>query len=194
MTPLVCTPKEYMKRQRFNRSLVRTGVWRRVWNRPNPQNCRKKERKSWKRALLFSVPNPGMHQTLAQMRSEVLRQIAPEGSPESSAKSLSQKFFGVPSLSLTLGFTCCRYLICRNPGGPLFRSAGPKRSLKSAGQESATFLQCSFSMSQCSFSLAAAQLLVTMTSALQRFWSECCSATSAARAVLQGVAFKGCKF
>ena len=31
-------------------------------------------------------------------------QIAPESSPESSAKSLSQKFFGVPFLSLTHQF------------------------------------------------------------------------------------------
>ena len=58
----------------------------------------------------------------------------------------------------------------------------PKRgSLKSAGkrQESATFLQRSFSMLQCSFSLAAEQLLVKTTSALQK--SQCCSATSAAQ-------------
>ena len=33
-------------------------------------------------------------------KTRVLRQIAPESSPESSAKSLSQKFFGVPFLSL----------------------------------------------------------------------------------------------
>ena len=34
-------------------------------------------------------------------KTRVLRQIAPENSPESSAKSLLQKFFGVPFLSLT---------------------------------------------------------------------------------------------
>ena len=34
------------------------------------------------------------------IKTRVLRQIAPESSPESSAKSLSQKFFGVPFLSL----------------------------------------------------------------------------------------------
>ena len=47
----------------------------------------------------------------------------------------------------------------------------PKRGgSKPAGklQESATFLQRSFSMLQCSFSFAAAQLLVQMMSALQR--------------------------
>ena len=72
--------------------------------------------------------------------------------------------------------------------GFLDYSAGPKRgclnvggSLKSAGkrQESATFLQRSLFNFQCSFTLAAAQLLVKMTSALQK--SECCSATSAAQ-------------
>ena len=34
------------------------------------------------------------------MKARVSRQIAPESSPESSAKSLSQKFFGVPCLSV----------------------------------------------------------------------------------------------
>ena len=34
-------------------------------------------------------------------KTRVLRQIAPESSPESSAKSLSHKFFGVPFLSPT---------------------------------------------------------------------------------------------
>ena len=33
-------------------------------------------------------------------KTRVLRQFAPESSPKSSAKSLSQKFFGVPFLSL----------------------------------------------------------------------------------------------
>ena len=58
----------------------------------------------------------------------------------------------------------------------------PRRGkLKSAGkqQESGTFLQHSFPMLHCTFSLAAAQLLVKRTSALQK--SECCSATSAAQ-------------
>ena len=32
--------------------------------------------------------------------SKVLRQIAPESSPESSTKSLSHKYFGIPFLSL----------------------------------------------------------------------------------------------
>ena len=59
----------------------------------------------------------------------------------------------------------------------------PKRGgLKPAGkrQESAP-LSCNaaFSMLQCSFSFAAAQLLVQMTSALQK--SQCCSAVSAAQ-------------
>ena len=48
---------------------------------------------------------------------------------------------------------------------------------RKALQESATFLQRSFfDILQCSCLLAAAQLLVEMTSALQK--SECCSATS----------------
>ena len=34
------------------------------------------------------------------IKTRALRQIAPESSPESSAKSLSQKFFGVPFLCL----------------------------------------------------------------------------------------------
>ena len=58
----------------------------------------------------------------------------------------------------------------------------PKRgSLKSAGkrQESATFLQRSFFNVAVQFSFAAAQLLVKMTSALQK--SKCYSATSAAQ-------------
>ena len=55
------------------------------------------------------------------------------------------------------------------------------RGLKSAGnlRENATSLQRSFSMLQTSFSFAADQLLVKMTSALQKI--ECCSATSAAQ-------------
>ena len=36
-------------------------------------------------------------------KTRVLRQITPESSPERSAKSLSQKFFGVPFLSLKIG-------------------------------------------------------------------------------------------
>ena len=58
----------------------------------------------------------------------------------------------------------------------------PKRGgLKPAGkrQESATFLQRSFFDVAVQFSLAAAQLLVQMTSALQK--SQCCSAVSAAQ-------------
>ena len=37
------------------------------------------------------------------IKTRVLRQSAPENSPENSAKSLSQKFFGVPFLSLKRG-------------------------------------------------------------------------------------------
>ena len=59
----------------------------------------------------------------------------------------------------------------------------PKRGgLKAAGkrQESATFLQRSFfDVAVQFFSVAAAQLLVQMTSALQK--SQCCSAASAAQ-------------
>ena len=60
--------------KRFNRSLVRTGVWRGFSNR-----CRTLEtaerKKNWKRALLFSAPNSGMHWTLVQKRSEHPRDI-----------------------------------------------------------------------------------------------------------------------
>ena len=66
-------------------------------------------------------------------------------------------------------------------------SAGPKRGCLNVGarnpQESGRKapLSCNaaFSMLQCSFSFAAAQLLVQMTSALQK--SQCCSAVSAAQ-------------
>ena len=66
-------------------------------------------------------------------------------------------------------------------------SAGPKRGCLNVGagnpQESGRKapLSCNaaLSMLRCRFSLAAAQLLVKMTSALQK--SECCSATSAAQ-------------
>ena len=63
----------------------------------------------------------------------------------------------------------------------LLRSSGQNVSLKSTGkrQESATFRNVAFSMLQCSSSLAAAQLWVRLTSALQK--SECCSVTSAAQ-------------
>ena len=66
-------------------------------------------------------------------------------------------------------------------------SAGPKRGCLNVGawspQESGRKapLSCNpvFSMLHCSFPLAAAQLLVEMTSALQK--GQCCSATSAAQ-------------
>ena len=69
----------------------------------------------------------------------------------------------------------------------LVASAGPKRGCLNVGawnpQESGRKapLSCNaaFSMLQCSFSFAAAQLLVQMTSALQK--SQCCSAVSAAQ-------------
>ena len=56
--------------KRFNRSLVRTGVWRGFCN--GPQNLKTAEirRKLWKRAFLFSAPNSGMHQNLVQKRSD----------------------------------------------------------------------------------------------------------------------------
>ena len=56
--------------KRFNRSLVRTGVWRGFWNRPRTLRTAERRGKSRKRALLFSAPNLGMHQTQAQKRSE----------------------------------------------------------------------------------------------------------------------------
>ena len=45
-------------------------------------------------------------------KTSVLRQIAPESSPKSSAKSLSQKLFGVPFLSLMF---FCETLVCESP-------------------------------------------------------------------------------
>ena len=66
-------------------------------------------------------------------------------------------------------------------------SAGPKhgclnvgaRNPQESGRKAPLSCNAAFAMLQCSFSLAAAQLLVKMTSALQK--SECCSATSAAQ-------------
>ena len=52
--------------RRFNRSLVRTGVWRGFWNRPRTHKITERRRQFWKRTLLFSAPNSGMHQTLVQ--------------------------------------------------------------------------------------------------------------------------------
>ena len=56
--------------KRFNRSLVRTGLWRGFWNRPWTLKTAERRGKSWKRRLLFSAPNSGMHQTLVQKRSD----------------------------------------------------------------------------------------------------------------------------
>ena len=41
----------------------------------NPQNCRKKE-KIIQKDTLFSAPNPGMHQTLVQKRSDTVSPVA----------------------------------------------------------------------------------------------------------------------
>ena len=53
-------------------------------------------------------------------KTRVLRQIAPESSPESSAKFLSQKFSGVPFLSLRVGlrFDTLRIFSTPGPRGP----------------------------------------------------------------------------
>ena len=45
-------------------TLVHTGVWRAFCFRPQALRSAERSKKSWKRALLFSAPNPGMHQTL----------------------------------------------------------------------------------------------------------------------------------
>ena len=50
--------------KRFNRSLVRTGVWRGFWNCPRTLKTAEISWKSWKRTLLFLrqtwyAPNPG---------------------------------------------------------------------------------------------------------------------------------------
>ena len=59
----------------------------------------KKEPQSQK--IARRAPKNFLNNSRARLnKTSVLRQIAPESSPESSAKSLSQKFFGVPFLSL----------------------------------------------------------------------------------------------
>ena len=59
--------------------------------------------------------------------TRILRQIAPESSPKSSAKSLSHKFFGVPVLALKKPNT----LMCLNPALPFLRcSVLPRRTSK----------------------------------------------------------------
>ena len=88
-------------------------------------------------------------------------------------------------MSLASSFSSLR--IARAEYGLRFESAGPKGGCLNVGdwnpQESGRKapLSCNaaFSMPHCSFSLVAAQLLVKMTSALQK--SQCCSATSAAQ-------------
>ena len=77
------------------------------------------------------------------------------------------------------------FVFALEPSKTSQKSAGPKRGCLNVGacnpQESGRKapLSCNaaFSMLQCSFSFAAAQLLVQMTSALQK--SRCCSAVSA---------------
>ena len=58
-------------RKHCNRSLVHTGVWRRFSHRPRTLKIAERRGNSWKRALLFSAPNSGMHQTLVLTRSEI---------------------------------------------------------------------------------------------------------------------------
>ena len=55
----------------------------------------------------------------------------------------------------------------------------PPRNAQESGRKAPLSCNAAFSMLQCSFSFAAAQLLVQMTSALQK--SRCCSAVSAAQ-------------
>ena len=57
--------------KRFNRALVRTRVWRVFSFRPRTLRAAETSRKSWQRALSFSAPNSGMHQTLVQKRSDM---------------------------------------------------------------------------------------------------------------------------
>ena len=65
-------------RKRFNRSLVRTGVWRGFCNGPRTLKTAGRKKawkralpslKAWKRAISFSAPNSGMQQALVQKRS-----------------------------------------------------------------------------------------------------------------------------
>ena len=66
---------------------------------PMQQSGAKKEPQSQK--IERTAPKNFLNNSRAPPhKTRVLRQISPESSPESSAKSLSQKFFGVPFLSL----------------------------------------------------------------------------------------------
>ena len=56
----------------------------RVLKSPSNPQAAEKRRKSWKRALLFSAPNSGMHQTLVQKRSEEHFGTRPFQSPSPS--------------------------------------------------------------------------------------------------------------
>ena len=61
--------------------------------------CFRSQRRSHEQRQRISWTIRGGYQSLS-IKTRVLRQIAPESSPERSAKSLSQKFFGVHFLSL----------------------------------------------------------------------------------------------
>ena len=73
-------------------------VFRRPKRTPKPKNSHEQHQRIFWRIR-------GGYRSLAN-KTRVLRQSAPESSAESSAKSLSQKFFGVPFLSLTIVFRC----------------------------------------------------------------------------------------
>ena len=81
--------------KRFNRTLVRTGVWRGFWNRPRAFKTAEISRKSWKKALLKPVPNSGMHQTLVEKISDVMSPLASQDGhrhrnhPKKAHKSLT---------------------------------------------------------------------------------------------------------
>ena len=57
----------------FSWTLLRSGVWRGFCFRPWTLKIAERSRKSWQRALLFSAPSYGMHQTLVQRRSDLSR-------------------------------------------------------------------------------------------------------------------------
>ena len=89
----------------------------------------KKEPQSQK--IARTVPKNFLNNSKAlQSKTRALRQIAPESSPESSAKSLLHKFFGVHFLSLMKDFTeggAKQNLIRSSFSGALFAPPPPPR-------------------------------------------------------------------
>ena len=101
---------------------------------PRPVSGAKKESPNPKK-IARTVPKNFLNNSRAlPNKTRDLRQIAPESSPKSSVKSLSQKFFGVPFLSLTVIFFR-RNGLAASQVLPVFRrnqcySLGPAKTCK----------------------------------------------------------------